>query len=56
VNGPITHENEKGFKHIEEVPRISLVSYLKCLSEDLNHERKKILEGFLDIMIREIKT
>jgi len=55
LNGPITHENEKGFKHIEEVPRISLVSYLKCSSDDLNHERKKILEGFLNIMIRGIR-
>ena len=47
VIGSITYKNEKGFKHVEEVTRISLVSCLKRLSEDLNHEWEKILEGFL---------
>ncbi len=56
VNGSITHENEKGFKHIEEMARIGFVSCLKRLSEDLNHEWKEALEGFLLSKLEKDKT
>ena len=56
VNGSITHENEKGFKHIEEMARIGFVPCLKRLSEDLNHEWKKALEGFLLSKLEKDKT
>jgi hypothetical protein len=43
----ITHEDEEGFKHVEEVTRIGFVSGFEGLSEDLNHKGKKALKGFL---------
>ena len=47
VNRLITHENEQRLKHVEEVARIGLVPCLERLCENLYHERKKVLEGFL---------
>lgn len=47
MNRLITHEDEQCFKHVEKVARTGLVPCLERLSEDLDHERKKVLEGFL---------
>lgn len=47
VNRFITHENEQRLKHVKEVARTGLVPCLEGLSENLYHERKKVLEGFL---------
>ena len=43
----ITHENKEGFKHVEEVTRVGLISSLESLSKNLDHKRKKVLERFL---------
>jgi hypothetical protein len=43
----ITHENEEGFKHVEEMTRIGLISGFEGLSEDPNHKGKEVLERFL---------
>jgi hypothetical protein len=43
----MTHENKEGFKHVEEVSRVGLVSSLESLSKNLDHKRKKVLERFL---------
>lgn len=55
VNRLITHEDEQRFKHVEEVARTGLVPCLERLSEDLDHERKKVLEGFLIPGLEEYK-
>lgn len=33
----ITHEDEKRFKHVEEMARISFVPCFECLRENLDH-------------------
>ena len=43
----ITHENKEGFKYVEEVTRVGLISSLESLSKNLDHKREKALERFL---------